>query len=57
MTLFLAPIQITKRNGLTCFYRVLKLPEVSDLSILRSNGMIRLRQPPDDASASLGDPF
>jgi len=41
MTLLLAPIQIAKRNRLTRFYRMLKLPEVPDGSFPRSNGMIR----------------
>jgi hypothetical protein len=40
MTLFLAPIQIGKRNRLTHFDRMLKLPEVPDLQILRFNGMV-----------------
>jgi len=40
MTLFLASIQIVKRNHLTHFDRMLKLPEVPDLQILRFNGMI-----------------
>ncbi len=43
MTLFLAPIQIAERNRLTCFYRMIKLPEVPDLTILRPHGMIPAR--------------
>jgi hypothetical protein len=42
-TLLLAAIQIAERNRQLRFYRVLKFPEVPDLSILRSNGLIRLR--------------
>jgi len=41
MTLLLAPVQTLKRNRLTCFDGMLKQPEVSDLSFLRSYGMIR----------------
>ena len=40
MTLFLVPIQIVKRNQLTCFDRVFKQPEVPDLSFLRFDGMV-----------------
>ncbi len=53
MTLLRVPIQIAKRNWLTCLYRMLKLPEVPDLSFLRFSGMVRPGQPPKDASASL----
>jgi hypothetical protein len=42
MTLLLAPIQIAKRDRLTCFDRMLKQSEGPDLPVLRFNGMIRL---------------
>ncbi len=53
MTLLLAPVQIAKRNRLTCFDRMLKQPEVPDLSLLRFNGMIPPGQQTKETSASL----
>jgi hypothetical protein len=53
MTLLLASIQVAKRNRLPYFYRMLKLFEVSDLSFLRSNRVIRPGEPPKGALAPL----
>ena len=55
MILFLAPIQIVKRNRLTSFDRMLQLPEVFDLTIPRPHGMIRPGQPAKDAPALPGE--
>jgi hypothetical protein len=51
--LFIALTEIPKRNSPPRLYRVLKFPEVFDMPILRSKGIIRVGYPTNGLSILL----